>query len=265
MHFFNPVPLMALVEVIAAPRTDPAVVADHGAGRAAGQDRGRGRRHAGVHRQPGGAPVLPRGAPDPGRGRGRRCRPSTPRCATAGFRMGPFELIDTIGLDVNLAVSESVWEGFGRSPRYLPHALQRVLVQAGRLGRKTNAGFYDYGADGERGAPWSGLAAAAADRRRSRRSARSGDHGPGAGRHRQRGGVGGGGWDRAPRGHRHRHAARDQLAARARWPGARSAASRARWPLLDALAATVPDDRYAVVPLLRSRAGSGGSFFAAAA
>ncbi len=74
--------------------------------------------------------------------------------------MGPFELIDTIGLDVNLAVSETVWEGFGRSPRYLPHALQRVLVQAGRLGRKTNAGFYDYGADGERGAPWSGLAAA---------------------------------------------------------------------------------------------------------
>ncbi len=61
----------------------------------------------------------------------------------AGFRMGPFELMDLIGLDVNLATSESIYERTG-APRLKPVGLQRDLVRAGKLGRKSGAGFYDY-------------------------------------------------------------------------------------------------------------------------
>jgi 3-hydroxybutyryl-CoA dehydrogenase len=57
-----------------------------------------------------------------------------------GFRMGPLELTDLIGQDVNLAVSRSVWEGTGFDPRYTPSTYQRSLVEAGRLGRKSGHG-----------------------------------------------------------------------------------------------------------------------------
>jgi len=66
----------------------------------------------------------------------------------AGFRMGPFELTDLIGQDVNLAVGASVWEQTGRDPRYEPVQVQRDLVEAGHLGRKTGQGIYRYAADG---------------------------------------------------------------------------------------------------------------------
>jgi 3-hydroxybutyryl-CoA dehydrogenase len=61
----------------------------------------------------------------------------------AGFRMGPFELMDLIGLDVNLATSESIYERTG-APRFEPVALQRAMVAQGRLGRKSGEGFYSY-------------------------------------------------------------------------------------------------------------------------
>jgi 3-hydroxybutyryl-CoA dehydrogenase len=261
MHFFNPVPLMALVEVVGAAHTHPEVVS---ATVALAERLGK---------------TAVEVADTPGFIVNRVARPfylealrilgegaaNVPAIdaalRAAGFRMGPFELIDTIGLDVNLAVSESVWEGFGRSPRYLPHALQRVLVQAGRLGRKTNAGFYDYGADGERSEPWSGLAAAAAsgsapplseeaitDRvlaaivNEAASAVEDGTARPEAIDIAMRLGTN---WPKGP------------LAWGEERGLARSAAT------LDALGATAPDTRYAVVPLLHSLAESGGSFFAA--
>ena len=70
-----------------------------------------------------------------------------------GFRMGPFELMDLIGHDVNFAVTSSVWEASFHDPRYTPSALQRELVAAGFLGRKSGRGFYSYAPGVERPAP----------------------------------------------------------------------------------------------------------------
>lgn len=64
--------------------------------------------------------------------------------SVGGFRMGPFELLDLIGLDINLRVTETVYEGFGKPPRFAPNAIQQKLVADGRLGRKSRNGFYDY-------------------------------------------------------------------------------------------------------------------------
>ncbi len=61
-----------------------------------------------------------------------------------GFRMGPFELMDLIGNDVNYAVTRSVFEAFYYDPRYRPSLTQRRMVEAGRLGRKSGLGYYDY-------------------------------------------------------------------------------------------------------------------------
>ena len=61
-----------------------------------------------------------------------------------GFRMGPFELMDFIGNDVNFAVTQSVFESLFYDPRYRPSLTQQRLVEAGMLGRKTKRGYYDY-------------------------------------------------------------------------------------------------------------------------
>ena len=61
-----------------------------------------------------------------------------------GFSMGPFELMDLIGIDVNLSVTQSMFEQFSGEPRYRPHPFQKQMVDAGKLGRKTNEGFYRY-------------------------------------------------------------------------------------------------------------------------
>ncbi len=63
---------------------------------------------------------------------------------STGFKMGPFELMDLIGLDVNLAVTQSVYEGFHLNPRFKPSRAQQKLVEQGDVGRKSGKGFYDY-------------------------------------------------------------------------------------------------------------------------
>jgi 3-hydroxybutyryl-CoA dehydrogenase len=148
LHFFNPPPVMRLVEVVRGKHTSDTVVA------AATE----------LMRAWGKTPV--RCASTPGFIVNRVARPfygeaqrllmaGVADAATldealrrAGFRMGPLELTDLIGQDVNLAVGTSVWEQTEHDPRYEPTAVQRDLVAAGRLGRKTGEGIYRYAADG---------------------------------------------------------------------------------------------------------------------
>jgi 3-hydroxybutyryl-CoA dehydrogenase len=63
---------------------------------------------------------------------------------SAGFKMGPFKLMDLIGNDINLAVSQSLFDAYDGEKRFQPSALQIEKVKQGNLGRKTGKGFYDY-------------------------------------------------------------------------------------------------------------------------
>jgi 3-hydroxybutyryl-CoA dehydrogenase len=154
MHFFNPAPLMPLVEIIDGLATDPglsAAVAE--LAESWGKTTVRCRSTPGfiVNRvaRPFYAEAL------------RAYEEQTADFATidavlresGGFKMGPFELMDMIGLDVNLAVSTSVWEATGYDPRYTPAWTQKEHVAAKRLGRKSGRGFYDYGEGAEKAAP----------------------------------------------------------------------------------------------------------------
>ncbi|WP_334157093.1 3-hydroxyacyl-CoA dehydrogenase [Oryzomicrobium sp.] len=146
LHFFNPAPLMALVEIVSGLATAPAVADTLFATAAAW----------------GKTPVHARSTP--GFIVNRVARPyyaealrlvSEGAADTAtldalyreagGFRMGPFELMDLIGHDVNFAVTSSVWKAYYHDPRFTPSLVQEELVNAGYLGRKSGRGFYAYG------------------------------------------------------------------------------------------------------------------------
>jgi len=146
MHFFNPVPLMPLVEVVSGLATDPEVAAGIFATAAAW-----GKTPVHAASTPG---FIVNRCARPFYGEALRLvaeRAAEPATIDAimreagGFRMGPFELMDLIGHDVNYAVTQSVWEAFFHDPRYTPSARQRELVAAGFLGRKSGRGFYGYG------------------------------------------------------------------------------------------------------------------------
>lgn len=143
LHFFNPAPRMQLVEVVRAAQTNDDAIE---------------RAYDFVERI-GKSAVL--AADEPGFIVNRVARPYYLQAMrglerglasieeldalarSAGFRMGPFELMDLIGLDVNLATSESVYARTGAA-RLAPLELQRSIVAQGLLGRKSGAGFYDY-------------------------------------------------------------------------------------------------------------------------
>ncbi|GGV50096.1 3-hydroxyacyl-CoA dehydrogenase [Streptomyces longisporoflavus] len=148
LHFFNPAPLLPLVEVVSGFATD-----ETAATRAYETARAWGK-----------TPV--RSADTPGFIVNRIARPfyaealrlheervADPATIDAvlresgGFKMGPFELTDLIGQDVNEAVTRSVWESFFQGPKFTPSLAQRRLVEARRLGRKSGQGWYAYGDD----------------------------------------------------------------------------------------------------------------------
>jgi len=146
MHFFNPAPLMELVEVIGGLATDQQSLAAIYATAAAW----------------GKTPVYAKSTP--GFIVNRVARPFygeallllTEQAASpatidsvmresGGFRMGPFELMDLVGLDVGFAVSQSIFNAFFGDPRYRPSLIQQEMVRAGYLGRKAGRGFYEHG------------------------------------------------------------------------------------------------------------------------
>ena len=145
LHFFNPAPLMALVEVVPALQTDAAHV-----------DRAKSMMDAW-----GKSPVVTKDTPGfivnrvarPFYGEALRIfeeglasrETIDAAMRNVGFRMGPFELMDLIGNDVNYAVSCSVFEAFYNDPRYRPSLIQKQHVDAGWLGRKSGKGYYTYG------------------------------------------------------------------------------------------------------------------------
>ena len=147
MHFFNPVPLMKLVEVVSGLQTDAAVAEAVFA----------------LSKFWGKVPVHARSTP--GFIVNRIARPYyaeslallqelalTPAVLDAcwrgaGFRMGPCELMDLIGHDTNFAVTQSVFEANFYDKRYAPSLVQREMVDGGVLGRKSGQGFFAYGAD----------------------------------------------------------------------------------------------------------------------
>jgi len=145
IHFFNPAPVMPLVEIVPWLGGDPELTTSA---------------HA-LMRQWKKTPVL--ASDTPGFIVNRIARPyygeairlleeGVADAATidwamnelAGFRMGPFELMDFIGNDVNYAVTKSVFEAFFFEPRYRPSLTQRRLVESGFLGKKSGRGYYDY-------------------------------------------------------------------------------------------------------------------------
>lgn len=67
---------------------------------------------------------------------------------SSGFRMGPFELMDLIGIDVNFSVTQSIYNSFYQEAKFRPSRIQQQKVDAGHLGRKTGKGFYEYGGKG---------------------------------------------------------------------------------------------------------------------
>ncbi len=144
-HFFNPVPLMKIVEVIDGLLTDPAVSASL-------LELGQRMGHTSVRAKDTPGFIVNHA----GRGYGTEALrilaesvadfPQLDRILreTAGFRLGPFELLDLTALDVSHPVMESIYNQYYQEPRFRPQPLTRQMLAAGLLGRKVGRGFYNY-------------------------------------------------------------------------------------------------------------------------
>lgn len=145
MHFFNPAPLMELVEIVGGVASDPRALAQaHATALAWGKLPVDARSTPGFIVNRVARPyyaealvLLSEQAADP-------VTLDAVMREAGGFRMGPFELMDLVGLDVGLAVSQSLFTAFFGDARYRPSWIQQEMVRAGFLGRKTGRGFYSY-------------------------------------------------------------------------------------------------------------------------
>ena len=154
LHFFNPAPRMALVEVVHGLSSAPTALAT-----ARATVEAWGKTPVEVRSTPG---FIVNRVARPFYGEALRAlAEGAAEVATidavlreaGGFAMGPFELIDLIGLDVNLAVSRSIHAAYHYDPRYAPSLVQQDMVDAGRLGRKAGRGFYEHSGDAARPTP----------------------------------------------------------------------------------------------------------------
>lgn len=146
MHFFNPAPVMPLVEIISGAATSREAADElYETAKRWGKTPVRARSTPGFIVNRSARPFYAEAL--------RVLNEQAADCATidavmresGGFRMGPFELMDLIGNDVNYAVTRSVWEAFYCDSRFMPSLLQKEMVDAGHLGRKTGRGYYAYG------------------------------------------------------------------------------------------------------------------------
>jgi 3-hydroxybutyryl-CoA dehydrogenase len=146
MHFFNPPATMRLVEVIEGDETSESTLAAvDDVARAMGRDPIRAADRIGFVANRVARPFTLEAL----RLLGQRVAPhdQIDRIVRlgGGFRMGPFELMDLIGVDVNLEVAKSFWEQSFHEPRWQPHPIQQRMVASGRVGRKAGRGYYEYG------------------------------------------------------------------------------------------------------------------------
>ena len=149
LHYFNPVPLMKLVEVIRGADTTPAVVE---ALTALGKRQGRVPvvvgDTPGFLVNLGGTAIGTEGLRIYTEGRATPSQVDAVMRDTCGFRMGPFELMDLTGIDVNFPARRIIYEGFFHDRRLTPSPYHEGLFHAGRLGRKSGGGWYGYDAKG---------------------------------------------------------------------------------------------------------------------
>ncbi|MER7489074.1 3-hydroxyacyl-CoA dehydrogenase [Streptomyces sp. NPDC126497] len=154
LHFFNPAPLLPLVEVVSGSATDVAY-----ATRAYETARAWGKTPVACADTPGfivNRVARPFYAEAFAVHESRGADPATIDAVlreSGGFRMGAFELTDLIGQDVNESVTHSVWRSFFQDVRFTPSLAQRRLVESGRLGRKSGRGWYDHREGAERPEP----------------------------------------------------------------------------------------------------------------
>ncbi len=146
MHFFNPPAAMRLVEVVAGERTsERALTIATEVARAMGREPIRAADAIGFVANRTARPFTLEALRLLGEGIATHDQIDRIVRIGGGFRMGPFELMDLVGVDVNFEVAKSFWEQGSHEPRWQPHPIQERMVAEGRHGRKTGRGYYDYG------------------------------------------------------------------------------------------------------------------------